>query len=150
MKNMSKRAGQKTLDFFLTKKSKPSYEDSENENKPNQVDKLGQKYTSSRHSSQCEAKENCKNVIPIPSIVQIESSSAQYSGDVDIGHYASNKGSITVADVENFNIIKNAFVPTPQFKFPYSVHCKNQRDMKCFLSTKHFNSFYPGLHISIV
>lgn len=88
-------------------------------------------------------------MIPIPSIVQIESSSAQYSGDVDIGHYASNKGSITVADVENFNIIKNAFVPTPQFKFPYSVHCKNQRDMKCFLSTKHFNSFYPGLHISI-
>lgn len=34
MKNMSKRAGQKTLDFFLTKKSKPSYEDSENEKNP--------------------------------------------------------------------------------------------------------------------
>lgn len=123
---MSKRAGQKTLDFFLTKKSKPSYEDSENAKKPNQVDKLGQKYTYSRPSSQCEAKEKSKNVIPIPSNVQIESSSAQYSGDVDIGHYASNKGSITVADVEKYNIKKMHLFP---------LHSSNFH-IRCIVKTK--------------
>lgn len=140
---MNKRAGQKTLDCFLLKKSKPNDEAPapalENPNELNPVDKPEQQYDA---TSPTEVIGNSDDVAAVPCQLETDSSPgpAQYLGEVDVGSYIyKDKGSIS--DLEKYNLLKHAFVPTVQFKFPYSVHCKNQKDVKCFLSLKHFNSF---------
>lgn len=139
---MNKRAGpsQNTLDYFVLKKSRPNEEVSEPDlleipNEANPVDKQKHEAT-----GPTRIIENFDDVAAGPSQVETDPSPAQYLGEVDIGSYIlKEKGSIS--DLEKYNLLKNAFVPATHFKFPYSVHCKNQKDVKCFLSSKHFKSF---------
>ncbi|CAH1100711.1 unnamed protein product [Psylliodes chrysocephalus] len=64
--------------------------------------------------------------------------SAQYSGEIDIAGYVKQN---IISGLERYNILKNAFVPDKHFIFPYSVHRKKDKDVKCYLSSNHFTAF---------
>ncbi|CAG9763586.1 unnamed protein product [Ceutorhynchus assimilis] len=55
----------------------------------------------------------------------------------DIGEYVNYEH---ISDSTKYYLIKNAFVPGKSFQFPYSVHKKNDKEIRCFLSTKHFDA----------
>lgn len=141
---MNKRKVQKTLDYFLAKKSKPNDDtpipavETPNDN----VDQLEQHDDATISSTGVIGSS--EEVTPSPCALDVASSSAsaQYLGDVDVGSYIHQDKS-SISDLEKYNILKHAFVPVPTiyFKFPYSLHSKKQKDVKCFLSVKHFNSF---------
>ncbi|CAH1104324.1 unnamed protein product [Psylliodes chrysocephalus] len=61
------------------------------------------------------------------------------SGEIDIGHYVNDK--VNISDFDKYQILKKAFVPEKSYTFPYSVHSKNKKDVKCYLSQNHFSSF---------
>lgn len=62
---------------------------------------------------------------------------ASFEGKVDIGFYVGQSAS----DNEKVNILKNAWLPGKDFNYPFSVHRKSNKDVKCFLSAKHFDNF---------
>lgn len=43
---------------------------------------------------------------------------------------------------EKYSAIKNSFVPGKNFLYPYSTHVKYEKERKCYLSAKHFESFH--------
>lgn len=166
---MSKRKGQQTLEFFLKKiksnnETNPTIEAHAVHNQqlgnseqnephlfyptPTTASETETAETKESHESEGDSdtleieEEGDDEQIPSTSSgttgSSINSGGAQYSGNVDVGEYINK---VTVTDTEKYNILKNAFVPTTNFKFPYSVHCKNKKNIKCFLSLKHFMSF---------
>lgn len=55
----------------------------------------------------------------------------------DIGEYVGLK---KLTDSDKYRILKEPFVPDRRFNFPHSLHKKNN-DIKCYLSSKHFECF---------
>ena len=71
---------------------------------------------------------------------QQPTSFGKFLGEVDVGTYVNQE----IGDLEKYNILKNAFVPDRDFNFPFSIHYKNDKEIKCFLSVKHLTILLTG------
>lgn len=129
---MSKRTGQKTLDFFITKKAKTS-----EESVPNNLD--DEATTSGLNNFSATLVPTVDLELPkVSTGSEADTLPGENLGEIDIANYV-NRTNIT--DLEKYNVLKNAFVPGKDFNFPYSVHRKKNKDVKCYLSLNHFNLF---------
>nr|CAH7736446.1 unnamed protein product [Callosobruchus chinensis] len=138
---MSKRSGQKTLDFFVSKKSRTS--DPEPTLASTSVDQDHNAPGSDLSAESCNVNQDYQEEKQNVAGAWTDDRAAQYSGEIDIGKYVKivKEGANKMSDLEKSNILKNSFLPDEHFSFPYSVHRKNDKDIKCYLSIKHFNLF---------
>ncbi|CAH1108118.1 unnamed protein product [Psylliodes chrysocephalus] len=60
--------------------------------------------------------------------------------NVDFGFYI-DIATTSFSDAEKANLLRNAWEPPEDFSYPFSVHRKNNKDVKCYLSKKHFGEF---------
>lgn len=56
----------------------------------------------------------------------------------DIGTYCSKE---FISETDKYNLLKNSFSPGNNFEYPFSIHKKNDKEIRCFLSAKHFDLF---------
>lgn len=132
---MSKRSNQKTLDFFVKKAKVAKSNDLDESHDSLSQD---QPTTSESTSSGCMTVQAASDPQVCESF-EDETKNTETLGVVDLGNYINMN--IMVSDLEKYNALTNAFVPGKGFRFPYSVHIKNNKEVKCYLSHTHFDSY---------
>lgn len=136
---MSKRKDQPTLDTFFVKKNKP---DQEKENELSEAGPSTSDFNIRSVSHDIDSPTDYQvAAAPVHTVNEEldQPEAAKFEQiDVDIGEYVDQ---IHITDLEKVNILKNSFVPDHTFVYPYSLHVKNQKEKKCYLSLNHFKSF---------
>lgn len=129
----SKRKG--TLDAFVVKSKKASLQ----ETKVNEshVDNGNIPGTSTSSTSENQNKEQSSAA---PQALQSEhSDSSTLGADLDLGLIIFKNEHLS--DKDKYQLLKHAFKPGVDFAFPCSVHKKNDKEVRCYLSRKHFEKF---------
>lgn len=143
---MSKRQ-KNTLDAFLKK-----FKTDCNESEPKSISREDEipmfsgsmdKEKESRYAQSATNTDVSENV-GIAEQLAVDCSQPQpalLDGKIDVGFYIEKQSTSSITDLEKFNILKCAWTPDNKFIFPFSVHMKNKKEVKCYLSQKHFNCF---------
>ncbi|VEN50714.1 unnamed protein product [Callosobruchus maculatus] len=131
---MSKRKS--TLDTFVIKSKKSSLQESAI-NAPSEHENISGTCTSAdqkpEHIPAVAAPEQHPEPVPEPSKF------STLGSELDLGLILSKKEQIF--DKDKYELLKHAFKPGIDFVFPCSIHIKNGKEVKCYLSRKHFEKF---------
>ncbi|CAH1110518.1 unnamed protein product [Psylliodes chrysocephalus] len=108
--------------------------------------------TSDVHFKEAEVSEYCcSNTSSSSSTVQAADNrpiaSIAFNSEtrnVDFGFYI-DIATTSFSDAEKANSLRNAWEPPEDFSYSFSVHGKNNKDVKCYLSKKHFDFLIEDL-----
>lgn len=86
----------------------------------------------------CSTSSTSAKTVECRPIAAISFNPESEARNVDFGLYIGER---SFNDAERASLLRNAWVPPESFSYPFSVHRKGNRDVKCYLSKKHFSEF---------
>lgn len=80
----------------------------------------------------------CIKEYAMPSTSTAQQSTPQVNYDIGV-YIDPSKGNIS--DTDKYNLLKKSFVPGKDFSFPFSLHKKKDKEVRCSLNSRHFELF---------
>ncbi|CAG9822169.1 unnamed protein product [Phaedon cochleariae] len=139
------KRSQNTLDnFIVVKKQKEEEKEIKNDNEKESegVDYINDIINNQPSTSSTVSKTgDCGNQLRNSSSREMEIEEGEVcmsENDMDAGKVLDHD---MITDLQKMNILKYAMVPGKEFIYPFSLHTKKNKDVKCYLSQKHFQLF---------